>query len=104
MIISQLLFYHSSIGITHEGLEIATFIIVVLVLAIFFVLQKNRQYQVEIRAARLNKNRADIINKIAKCVNSELAPDNIISIALEDIAQYFPMYLYPIRQFHLKGY
>lgn len=86
------MFYYSIFSTTHEGLKIVTFIIVALVLALIFALVKNRHYQVEIRAARLSRNRADIINKIAKCINSGLSPEKIISIALEDIAQHFPMY------------
>ncbi|MDC3191500.1 sensor domain-containing diguanylate cyclase [Pseudoalteromonas elyakovii] len=92
VIFTLIMFYYSIFSTTHEGLKIVTFIIVALVLALIFALVKNRHYQVEIRAARLSRNRADIINKIAKCINSGLSPEKIISIALEDIAQHFPMY------------
>ncbi|WP_462158386.1 sensor domain-containing diguanylate cyclase [Pseudoalteromonas sp. GB56] len=84
-------------------MEIVAFIILVLVSALVLAIIKNRQYRREIHVARLNKNRADIINKIAKCINSELAPENIISIALEDIGQYFPMYRVSYSTISAKG-
>lgn len=67
-------------------------IFIILVLTLLFTFIKIRQYQIEVRAARFDKQRADIVNKIAKCISSELAPNQIITIALKDIAQYFPMY------------